>query len=214
MLGRENLKDCIVKAIASYQDEILDFTRSLVRIPTENPPGRSYKACVEAIAGKLREIGLEPTILEVPEADGQGLDGAEDSENLYPRYCLLTSYGKGTETLYFHGHYDVVPAANKAQFRSYVEDGRLFGRGAADMKSGLAAMIYAVKAIMACDVDLKGHGGCAGGRLSRRGRPVGRGRHRRDRRGADERSDLERKSRDDYAAYHGQRQACPCVHSL
>jgi acetylornithine deacetylase/succinyl-diaminopimelate desuccinylase family protein len=68
----------------------------------------------------------------------------------------MSFYGKGERTLYFHGHYDVVPATNAAQFHPYVKDGNLFGRGSSDMKSGLAAMIYAVKAIKDCGIELNG----------------------------------------------------------
>jgi acetylornithine deacetylase/succinyl-diaminopimelate desuccinylase family protein len=68
----------------------------------------------------------------------------------------LSTYGQGERTLYFHGHYDVVPAASDDQFRPFVQDGKLFGRGTSDMKAGLAAMIYAVKAIQACGLELDG----------------------------------------------------------
>ncbi|MBC7263408.1 MAG: M20 family metallopeptidase [Chloroflexi bacterium] len=144
----ETMQNLILDAIASYRDEIVDFTKALVAIPTENPPGKSYSACVERIASKLQEIGLDPTILEVP-----------DGPPLHPRYCLLSSYGKGERTLYFHGHYDVVPASSEAQFHPYVKGGELFGRGSSDMKGGLAAMIYAVKALKDCGIALQGRVG-------------------------------------------------------
>ncbi len=149
MVTGERTTNLIVDAVSSYHDEILEFTRALVSIPTVNPPGRSYRACAEAIASKLQEIGLETTILQVPDATSQG-------SNAHPRYCVLSFYGQGERTLYFHGHYDVVPASSEAQFRPYVQDGKLFGRGSSDMKGGLAAMIFAVKAIQACGLRLDG----------------------------------------------------------
>jgi succinyl-diaminopimelate desuccinylase len=152
----EKVKNTIVDAISSYRDEILDFTEALVRIPTENPPGTSYLPCVEAIASKLHEIGLDATVLEVPDAGEQMPEAPHHGRKPHPRYCLLSFYGEGERTLYFHGHYDVVPASSAAQFRPYVKGGKLFGRGSSDMKGGLAAMIYAVKAIKACGVELQG----------------------------------------------------------
>jgi succinyl-diaminopimelate desuccinylase len=149
MVTHENMKNLIVDAVSSYHDEILEFTQELVSIPTVNPPGRSYLACVQAIADRLKEIGLETTLLEVPDATGHGRES-------HPRYCLLSFYGQGERTLYFHGHYDVVPASSEAQFRPYVQDSKLFGRGSSDMKGGLAAMIYGVKAIKACGIELQG----------------------------------------------------------
>jgi acetylornithine deacetylase/succinyl-diaminopimelate desuccinylase family protein len=68
----------------------------------------------------------------------------------------VSSYGTGAKTLYFHGHYDVVPASSEDQFQPYVKDGKLFGRGSSDMKSGLAAMIYAIKAIKSSNIQLNG----------------------------------------------------------
>jgi len=149
MIARAKIKSLIVDAVSSYHDEILEFTQALVSIPTVNPPGRSYLACVQAIASKLQEIGLETTIVKVPGSMGHG-------SKAHRRYCLLSFYGQGERTLYFHGHYDVVPASSEAQFRPYVQDGKLFGRGSSDMKGGLAAMIFAVKAIQACGIELDG----------------------------------------------------------
>jgi succinyl-diaminopimelate desuccinylase len=135
----------ILDTIARYREGILDFAQELIAIPTENPPGTSYRACVGVIERKLREIGLDCTVIEVP-----------DYVEPYPRYCLLGFHGEGERTLYFHGHYDVVPATGAGQFRPRVEDGKLFGRGSADMKGGLAAMIYAVKAIRDSGIALDG----------------------------------------------------------
>lgn len=155
----------IVDAVSSYHDEILELIQALVSIPTVNPPGRCYLDCVQLLAGKLREIGLETTILRVPGAAGQG---TED----YPRYCLLSFYGQGKRTLWFHGHYDVAPASSEAQFCPYMQDSKLFGRGSSDMKGGLAAMVFSIKAIQACGIELDGRIGLAivpdeetGGRL-------------------------------------------------
>lgn len=154
------VKTHILEAIASYRDEMLEFSKVLMSIPTENPPGRCYRQCAELIAGKLGEIGLESTLLPVPDAPASSLSsGQEDKDER--RYCVQSFYGPGQRTLYFHGHYDVVPAASPAQFQPYVERGNLFGRGSSDMKCGLAAMIYAVRAIKECGIELDGRIGLA-----------------------------------------------------
>lgn len=152
----EATKSSILDAITLYHDEIVDFTNALVAVPSENPPGRSYLACVDVIVSKLKEIGIDSTVLEVPNAGRTVPEGAGHGTESYPRYCLLSFHGKGQRTLYFHGHYDVVPSSSEDQFLPYVRGGSLFGRGSADMKSGLAAMIYAVKAIKDCGIELQG----------------------------------------------------------
>ncbi len=143
------LKQRLIDAIGSHQDDIVRFTKSLVAIPTENPPGRAYRACVDAIAAEVRRIGLDCAVAEIPAERGRG--HAETS-----RYWLRGFHGKGRRRLYFHGHYDVVPASNETQFQPRIERGKLFGRGSADMKSGLAAMIYAISALKELDVPLNG----------------------------------------------------------
>jgi succinyl-diaminopimelate desuccinylase len=147
---QESIKAQILETIAADRTEILAFTQELVAISTENPPGTNYKPCVEAITKKLSEIGLDYEIIEIP------VQLQNHEAEKFPRYCILSSYGTGEKTLYFHGHYDVVPASNEDQFQPHVKAGKLFGRGSSDMKSGLAAMIYAIKAIKTSNIQLNG----------------------------------------------------------
>jgi acetylornithine deacetylase/succinyl-diaminopimelate desuccinylase-like protein len=68
----------------------------------------------------------------------------------------LAEYGRGTRTLYFHGHYDVVPAQSAEQFKPMRKKHFLFGRGSCDMKGGIVAMLYAMRALKECGVPLAG----------------------------------------------------------
>ncbi|MGE5206240.1 MAG: M20/M25/M40 family metallo-hydrolase, partial [Chlamydiota bacterium] len=106
---------------------MLELTQRLIAIPSENPPGNLYEECASALLGELNRLGFDDVRRE----------GA----------CVLASAGSGSRTLYFSGHYDVVPAQSRDQFAPRVEGGNLFGRGSSDMKSGLAAMIYAAAAV-------------------------------------------------------------------
>jgi succinyl-diaminopimelate desuccinylase len=143
------MKQRIQEALASYRDEITEFTRSLVAISTENPPGRAYAECAAVLRRKLDELGLPCQVHEFATP-------AKGETESATGYCLMSSFGEGEQALYFHGHYDVVPASSEAQFQPRIEGGRVFGRGSADMKSGLAAMLYAVKALK--DLGVKLHG--------------------------------------------------------
>ena len=105
---------------------MLDLTQRLMAIPSENPPGNHYEQCIEILINELNRLGFDDVRRE----------GA----------CVLASVGNGLPTLYFSGHYDVVPAQSRDQFQPRVEGLNLFGRGSSDMKSGLAAMIYAAAA--------------------------------------------------------------------
>jgi succinyl-diaminopimelate desuccinylase len=118
-----------------YAQDIARLTERLVAIDTTNPPGRGYAACAELLEETLGELGLPGTMrrVDLPRRD--------------PRFCLRAEWGAGSRALYLHGHYDVVPAQSPSQFDPRRDDGRIYGRGSADMKSGLAAMIYAIVAL-------------------------------------------------------------------
>lgn len=147
---RKTDKQRLIRQIKSIvhelRDDILAFAQELITIPTENPPGMHYKACTEVISKELRRLGLDPIRVEVH----------DEVERTNPRSCLIASYGAGKKKLYFHGHYDVVPGSDPVQFKPRIQRGRLFGRGAADMKAGLAAMVYAVRVLQLLRVKLDG----------------------------------------------------------
>src|SRR5947209_5564872 len=108
------MEQVLRETIAGYQEDLIAFTKALIAIPTENPPGVAYRACADLLTQKLAEIGLEYTLLETSDIT------AASSRSAEPGYCILSSYGTGENILYFHGHYDVVPAADAAQFQPYV----------------------------------------------------------------------------------------------
>lgn len=139
-----NLQDTLTHALTAHKDAILEFCQDLITIDTENPPGNNYQSCINRICKELDHLGFSYDLMETP--------GYTD----LPRFNVLSFYGKSQRTLYFHGHYDVVPAQNRGQFIPHVERGRLYGRGSADMKSGLAAMIYATYLIKEQNIPLNG----------------------------------------------------------
>jgi len=138
--------DEVLRWLREREDEIAAFLAELVSIPTENPPGRNYGACADLMEKRLREFGLD---CERVEATNQKNVSGESPVS------LLAGYGRG-RVLYFHGHYDVVPAQSTEQFRPVRKDHFLFGRGSCDMKGGIVAMLYAIRALKECGADLHG----------------------------------------------------------
>jgi succinyl-diaminopimelate desuccinylase len=108
------------------EEAMLDLTKRLIAIPSENPPGNHYEECVGTLLDELVRLGFDDVRRE----------GA----------CVLGSVGTGARILYFSGHYDVVPVQSHDQLQPRVQGANLFGRGSADMQSGLAAMIHAAAA--------------------------------------------------------------------
>ena len=109
-----------------------ELLRNLIRFDTTNPPGNE-RACISYIDGLVRAVGLEPVIR------------ARDPErpNLVARLP-----GRGAAPpLLLQGHVDVVTTAgqpwSRPPFEAVVEDGCIWGRGAVDMKGGVAMMLAA-----------------------------------------------------------------------
>lgn len=124
-------------------DEITSLTQVLVRAVGENPPGQEA-ATVAALTEACRTAGLECVHTEVE-------PGREN-------FSASLGGGAGPGLLLL-GHTDVVPAGDGWSVDpvgGLVRDGRLFGRGAADMKGGLAACVVAMAALNRAGVPLSG----------------------------------------------------------
>jgi acetylornithine deacetylase/succinyl-diaminopimelate desuccinylase family protein len=124
----KNTVDAAVALADDWRDWLVDFTRRLVAIPSENPPGHAYGDCVDLLSSELTALGFEPRVTTFSPVDGE------------PRHVLTAGFGEGS-TLYLHGHYDVVPAQDPSQFEAALDGDRIRGRGASDMKGGLASMV-------------------------------------------------------------------------
>jgi succinyl-diaminopimelate desuccinylase len=117
---------------APAEAAIVGFAHELIAIPTENPPGAAYDECVERICAELDSLAIDH-------------EQVETGDDETARRAILATVGDRGPLLYLHGHYDVVPAFSEAQFEPRIEDGRLIGRGATDMKGGLAAIVHAAR---------------------------------------------------------------------
>ena len=151
----------ILAWLAQREDEMAALLTELVAIPTENPPGRNYRACVDLLDRRLREFGFfcqrvgPASHKKAGEETAVCLLAASGNENLRG-----SNQGK-TRTLYFHGHYDVVPAQSAEQFQPLRKGHFLFGRGSCDMKGGIVAMLFAMRALKECGRELLGRIGLA-----------------------------------------------------
>jgi succinyl-diaminopimelate desuccinylase len=121
--------------------ETLELTKALISRPSVTPDDA---ACQAIVAARLRKIGFGIEAMMFGEV-----------ENLWARR------GEARPLLVFAGHTDVVPPGPRDAWTSDpfvpdLRDGMLYGRGAADMKSSIAAMVVAVERFVARRPDHRG----------------------------------------------------------
>ena len=132
-------------AIEDRRDDIVDLTRDLIRMPTLNPPGLSYREACDYLDRRLRRAGFRTRLLRA--------EGAVADSDKYPRWNLLARKDgpSGGPCVHFNSHIDVVQVGSGWSvdpFEGVVMGGRVYGRGACDMKGGLAASIAAAEAFI------------------------------------------------------------------
>ncbi|MBC7578969.1 MAG: M20 family metallopeptidase [Tardiphaga sp.] len=121
---------------ASAVPDALELTRILLRMDTVNPPGNEDQ-CTHYLAGLLTAAGYECRLVEFAAR----------------RSTLIARIGGSPDKapICFTGHVDVVPLGSvpwtHSPFGAEIADGKLYGRGSSDMKSGVAAFTVAAIAL-------------------------------------------------------------------
>lgn len=136
-------EDKVLRSIEATS--VAELTREMIRTPTVNPPGDEI-VLAKLLQRRMAELGLHAEVFP--------FDG--NRANLY---CRIPGTGRRTALVY-SGHLDTVPVGTEQwphdPFSAAVTEGRIYGRGAADMKGGIAAMIAAASAIVQSGKTLEG----------------------------------------------------------
>ncbi len=155
------IRQKLLAEVDSQREEIIELLKKLVRIPSVTGDEGEIQ---NYIAEYLRDMGLE---VDVWESDWEALKkhpeyvpvtrGYEGRPNVV---CVLKG-GGGGKSLLLNGHTDTVlngppDAWEHGPLSADVADGRLYGRGASDMKSGVAAIIMAAKCFLDAGLKPKG----------------------------------------------------------
>ena len=126
------------------RDEIIEFTRELIRTPSVNPPADTRR-CAEIILNRFRKDHIDSEIIE----------GRKGACNVVAR---LSGKSKG-KVLLINGHMDVVPPGEDwtvDPFGAEVRDNKIYGRGSSDMKSGIASAMAAMIALKRSGIPFAG----------------------------------------------------------
>ena len=143
----------LTAALEDRREDLISLTQDLIRIPTLNPPGENYLEICEYLDRRLRALGFENQLIRA-----QGSPGDTDA---YPRWNVVARRegpNRG-ECVHFTSHIDVVDVGHGwtvDPFGGLLRDGKIYGRGACDMKGGLAASIIAVEAFLETFPDFAG----------------------------------------------------------
>lgn len=131
----EGGRDALMARVDERAEEYLRWLVEFASIPSVSATGEGVRDCAEHLAARIREIGLQPELLEA---------GAHP--------IVWAAAGEETErTLLVYGHYDVVPAGDESEwmfppFEPTVHDGSLWGRGVGDSKGQMIAHLCALAA--------------------------------------------------------------------
>jgi succinyl-diaminopimelate desuccinylase len=139
--------------IAAKREDLIALTQDLIRIPTLNPPGENYREICDFLDRRLRSRGFATQFIRA--------EGAPGDSDRYPRWNIIARRDGAWigDCVHFNSHTDVVDAGHGWTFDPFggtLQDGKIYGRGACDMKGGLAASIIAAEAFIEAFPDHSG----------------------------------------------------------
>jgi succinyl-diaminopimelate desuccinylase len=148
------MSESLRAAIRRGRDDLIRLAADLIRLPTVNPPGENYLACVTRLARMCRDAGLTTRVVRVPMSS---VTAALPEAAGYPRAMVLARWDVGApRTVHLNAHFDVVPASPHGwkfgPFTPEVHAGSLYGRGAGDMKGAIASVLHALGSMRAAGV--------------------------------------------------------------
>ncbi|MBN2224990.1 MAG: M20/M25/M40 family metallo-hydrolase [Deltaproteobacteria bacterium] len=119
--------------------DAVEILKKLISIDTTVPPGRNYDKVVDYLEPVFRDLGFQTQRIEIPPEHAEGRQG---------RVNLICHRREAVkQRLIFYAHIDVVLAEGWDAFNPRIEKGKIYGRGAADMKGSLAALLPALESL-------------------------------------------------------------------
>ncbi len=147
------LTDRLIEEIENRRQDLIELTQALIRIPTLNPPGTKYREICSFLAERLGKRGFRIELIRAR--------GAIADSDAYPRWNLVARHqgAHNGDCVHFNSHHDVVEVGHgwsRDPFGAELDGDKIYGRGACDMKGGLAASVIAAEAFIAICPDYAG----------------------------------------------------------
>ncbi len=145
--------NALMQRIENRRDDLIALTQDLIRIPTLNPPGRHYRDICSLVGERMSKQGWRVEMVRA--------EGALGDSDRYPRWnvvCRLEGRAAG-DCVHFNSHHDVVAVGEgwtRDPFGAELDGGKIYGRGACDMKGGMATSIIAAEAFVAHHPEFRG----------------------------------------------------------
>jgi acetylornithine deacetylase len=160
-MGAASERTELLSIVQKSRDHAINLLREMVAIPSVTGDEAKIQ---EYLRDLLTKLGLEVDFWETDWEELKKHPGYRPVDRGYKGRPNIVARWRGTgggKSLLLNGHTDVIPVGNgegwdESPWSASVKDGRIYGRGAADMKSGVASNIIAVKALIDAGIRLKG----------------------------------------------------------
>lgn len=137
-MNSDSIEKKILIEIDKLRDEIIKFHQEIIKIPSENPPGK-YKDISKFVQQKYEELGLR---------------------TVSKRNNVVGAFGDLEQpSLILYGHMDTIPAYDgwsKEPFGAEICDGKIYGRGSCDDKACITASFFALKSLLNLNIKIDG----------------------------------------------------------
>lgn len=136
--------DAVFAAVEAKEDALLERLRAIIRVDNCIPPGRNYDTLVDLLEPQFQQYGFATERVVIPEELWRAIPLPLEGE----RVNLVATKKGGKPPLTIYAHMDTVPIEegwDHDPFDAEVHDGRVYGRGVADMKGTIASLLTAAE---------------------------------------------------------------------
>ncbi len=152
-IENQSIDERLMQRIDAKIEELIALTQDLIRIPTTNPPGNNYHEITRYLGARLASRDFDVSYFRA--------NGTPGDSDQFPRENVVARRegSRPGPCVHFNSHIDVVDVGlgwTHDPFAGELVNGRIYGRGACDMKGGMASSIIAVEALLELYPDFPG----------------------------------------------------------